>query len=107
MKRRRFLTALASVPILGILALAYAKWLEPSWFEVTEKDIKLRHLSRPLKLLHLSDFHASPEVSLETIEAAIELGLQQNPDFAVISGDFITWELGNEAGSPSVLRGWL
>jgi predicted MPP superfamily phosphohydrolase len=45
---------------------------------------------RPLKLLHLSDFHASWAVSLGFIEEAVDLGLQLKPDLICLTGDFIT-----------------
>ena len=104
MKRRKFLTTLASVPVLGVLVVFYIKWLEPNWLEVTEKDISVRHLSHPLRLLHLSDFHVSPEVSLEAINEAIDLGLKQNPDLIVITGDFFTWEVEDELAYSEILK---
>jgi predicted MPP superfamily phosphohydrolase len=45
---------------------------------------------QPLKLLHLSDFHASWAVSLGFIAEAVEVGLQLKPDLICITGDFIT-----------------
>jgi len=44
----------------------------------------------PLKLLHLSDFHASWAVSLGFIDKAVQLGLQLKPDLICLTGDFIT-----------------
>lgn len=45
---------------------------------------------RPLKLLHISDLHASNCVSLDFIERGIDLGLSLEPDFICVTGDFIT-----------------
>ena len=101
--RRKFLASLATLPAIGLPSGTYMKWLEPNWFELTEKVVNLRYLTQPLKLLHLSDFHASPVVSLETIEEAIDLGLDQNPDFAVLTGDYITWELEDETAYIKIL----
>ncbi len=87
--RRVFLissgTAAAAVP-------TYAKLCEPSWLEVTEKTVPLPadKLKRPLRLLHLSDLHASPSVSFSLIREAIELGLARKPDLICLTGDYIT-----------------
>jgi uncharacterized protein len=43
-----------------------------------------------IRILQLSDLHASWEVPLDFIDAAIELGLKQKPDVICITGDFIT-----------------
>ncbi|SVD39559.1 uncharacterized protein METZ01_LOCUS392413, partial [marine metagenome] len=45
----------------------------------------------------MSDLHASDVVSYEFIEEAVDLGLAESPDIAFLTGDFITWELENEA----------
>jgi predicted MPP superfamily phosphohydrolase len=44
----------------------------------------------PVRILHMSDFHASPAVSLEQIEEAVELGVSLKPDLVCLTGDFIT-----------------
>jgi len=87
--RRAFLisstAAAAAVP-------AYAKLYEPGWLEVTEKSVPLPadKLKRPLRLLHLSDLHASPSVPFSLIREAIELGLARKPDLVCLTGDYIT-----------------
>ena len=45
---------------------------------------------RPLRLLHLSDLHASWAISLEFSQEAINLGLREKPDLICVTGDFIT-----------------
>lgn len=88
-RRRTFLissiTGLAAIP-------GYSRFLEPGWLEVTEKRVPLGRvrLRREVRVLHLSDLHASDTVPYELIERAIELGLEQRPDFACLTGDFIT-----------------
>lgn len=69
---------------------AYMRWLEPYWFETTQKELKLRNLHEPVRLLHLSDFHVTSESDLGALEIAIEIGLKEKPDLAVITGDFFT-----------------
>jgi hypothetical protein len=43
-----------------------------------------------LRLLHLSDMHQSPQVSLDFIGKAIDRGLAQKPDLICVTGDFVT-----------------
>ena len=77
---------------------------EPDWFEVTHKTVRLRGLKRPIKLVHLSDFHASEDVPYELIEKAIDLALEQNADLACLTGDFITSTLENPARYQGILK---
>lgn len=101
--RRTFLissiTGLAAIP-------GYSRFLEPGWFEVTEKRVPLERvrLRREVRLLHLSDLHASDSVPYELIERAIELGLEQRPDLACLTGDFITRAIPSPAEYTRVLR---
>jgi len=44
----------------------------------------------PLKVLQLSDLHASKFVSLDFIAKAVQLGLSLKPDLVLLTGDFIT-----------------
>jgi predicted MPP superfamily phosphohydrolase len=89
LSRRRFLACLGA----GGLGLAgYSGLVEPFRLRVGRHEFKTRAPApdRPLKLLHLSDLHASWAVSLGFIEEAVELGLQLKPDLICITGDFIT-----------------
>ena len=43
-----------------------------------------------VRILHLSDLHASETVPFSLIERAISLGLEGRPDLAFLTGDFIT-----------------
>jgi len=101
--RRTFLvssiTGLAAIP-------GYSRFLEPGWFEVTEKRVPLKGapLRREVRVLHLSDLHASDAVPYELIERAIELGLEQRPDFACLTGDFITRAIPSADEYTRVLR---
>jgi predicted MPP superfamily phosphohydrolase len=87
--RRKFLAgAVAS----GVGAFAYAKWIEPRWLTIGRHNVALGPAgSAPIRLLQLSDFHASEEVSLEFISAAVKQGLALKPDLICLTGDFITW----------------
>lgn len=87
--RRQFL-ACAGAGGFGLAG--YAGLAEPFHLEIGRQEFKTRSPApeNPLRLLHLSDLHASWSVSLGFIEEAIELGLRLNPDLVCITGDFIT-----------------
>jgi len=81
--------------LLGAAAfgtLAYMTLVEPRWLAVERRRVALRRarLATPLRLLHLSDFHLSPYVSLSLIDQAIQLGLAEAPDLICVTGDFVT-----------------
>lgn len=70
----------------------YAFGVEPRWLEVTRHTIPTRWLASRsrLRILHLSDLHASPAVPLSRIARAFEEGLAQKPDLICLTGDYIT-----------------
>jgi hypothetical protein len=85
--RRAFVASLA----LGSVAwTGYAHGVEPTWLNVGRHDVKTTIPGPPLKLLHISDLHASWCVSLEYIQEAISCGLRLKPDLVCVTGDFIT-----------------
>lgn len=73
-------------------APAYAFGLEPNWLEVTTHRICLPHrsLGGGVRILQLSDFHASSVVPFSLIENSVELGLATKPDLICLTGDFVT-----------------
>lgn len=87
--RRKFLFGIG---VAGISFGSYAKFVEPTWLEIGRHEIKLSSRSNqtPLKILHLSDLHASFFVDLEFIAKAISLGLSLKPDLICVTGDFVT-----------------
>lgn len=89
MTRRQFLFSASGAGF----PLAYdGRFIEPNWFEVTRKPVRLtRPLQNgPFRLLHLSDLHASAAVPISTIDRAITLGLAEKPDLICLTGDYIT-----------------
>ena len=74
------------------VAAGYPCYLEPRWLEATETRVALPKAAwtAPLRILHLSDLHASPFVPLGTIEHAINIGLATRPDIVCLTGDFVT-----------------
>jgi predicted MPP superfamily phosphohydrolase len=87
--RRRFLTGSIAA---GIGVLADMRLIEPRWLSVAHVDVALPigQLTNPIKILHISDIHASSDVPAEFIRKAIELGVSHKPDIACITGDLIT-----------------
>jgi uncharacterized protein len=73
-------------------APAYAFGVEPNWLERTNVRVKLpcKSLTSGVRVLHLSDFHASPVVPFSLIENAVQLGLDTKPDVICLTGDFVT-----------------
>jgi uncharacterized protein len=101
--RRRFLTAAAVASMTTVSAGWYVRRFEPRWFELTRTTVAVPGFrpNRPsaLRLLHLSDLHASAVVPLASIAAAVQLGLASRPDLIAITGDFIT--AGDETDLPA------
>lgn len=80
-------------------AIAYASAAELRWFDVTRKRVRLSRvpLKRPVRVLHLSDLHASAVVSLDMISSAVALGMAERPDIVCLTGDFISHRDDNPA----------
>lgn len=91
--RRRFLWG---VPGGGLAALgagySYMRLWESGWLETTLRDVPLKQLGATIKILHLSDLHASRVISLAYLRRAFSLGLDLKPDVICLTGDFITWK---------------
>jgi predicted MPP superfamily phosphohydrolase len=91
--RRKFLAGLC---IAGVGGITYSRFLEPRWLGVGRATVKLRQgaVSAPIKILQLSDLHASPVVSLKFIAQAVAKGLALKPDLIFLTGDFISGKFG-------------
>lgn len=100
--RRRFL---GGVSVAAAGAFGYAHFLEAEWLQKSFVSVPLSDGTKPpLKLLHISDLHASVVVSLDYIDDAIETGLRWNPDLICITGDFITRKFESASGYQHVLE---
>jgi len=82
---------LSFIPAAGCAPL-YAFGVEPGWLERTVTQVKLpaKNLTSGVRILHLSDFHASSVVPFSLIENAVALGLEAKPDIICLTGDFVT-----------------
>ncbi len=67
------------------------RFWESGWIDIARHDIPIG-LREPLRVLHLSDLHASRVVSLGYLERVFELGLEHKPHLICLTGDFITWK---------------
>ena len=92
--RRRFIKALLVILLIAGAGFGYMKheagWLEAHSVSLPNDKFPIR---RSFRILHLSDFHFSEDVSFSLIEEAIDLGLRKKPDICFITGDFITSKL--------------
>lgn len=90
--RRTLLRAGGAVAAGSLASGSYVFGAEPNWFDLTVTTIPTRWLPRgtSLRVLHLSDFHASPAIPFSRIEHAIALGLAQKPDLICLTGDYVT-----------------
>ncbi len=93
LSRRRFLQWLGASAALSASGGVYARWIEPEWIEETHTQIRLSKtepLAAPIRVLHLSDLHASDVVSLTYLDDAVSRGLRAKPDLIALTGDFST-----------------
>ena len=83
------LAVLATV-LLGLLGLAGAT-MDPV---VTRYTLGIRGLERPLRLVHLTDIHASPlDMPAARIARIVGMANAQRPDLVVMTGDFLGGKL--------------
>jgi hypothetical protein len=89
----RLLVSLGGLAAAGFLG--YIFFVTPRRLVLERLDIALGNgrIAPPIRLLHLSDFHATTFGSLRLIERAIDVGLAEQPDLICVTGDFITWRL--------------
>jgi uncharacterized protein len=104
--RRRFLlTALSAGAAAGSVA-AYTRWFEPQHLRLSQHTVTTGRepADRPLRLLHLSDLHASREIPLDYLARVIAQGVALKPDVICVTGDFVTRREEIPSGYADVLR---
>lgn len=102
--RRWFLRVLGLGATGALGGAAYARFVEPRWLAVERHEVPLGLASgTPLRLLQLSDLHASAEVPLDFIARAVALGLAERPDLVCLTGDFVTHQFGDLQGYAKIL----
>ncbi len=81
----RVVLALAA---LGLLCIAYGRFVEPNWLEVTDTRVPTARLPaghRGVRIVHLSDIHSIETPLLEDDLPTVVAGLR--PDVIVFTGD--------------------
>lgn len=86
-KNKRKITAI--LVTVGAMLLAYARWVEPSWIEVTRHQV-IADIEQPLKILQLSDLHTYEFGARE--KRVVEIIRHEKPDVVVVSGDTVANE---------------
>lgn len=91
--RRQFLrasVAVATIPPVG--SLAYGSFLEPNRLAVRRYALAIKNLPPEfagLRIVHLSDTHYGPYVTLGQIQAAIDQANALKPDLVFLTGDYV------------------
>jgi predicted MPP superfamily phosphohydrolase len=72
--------------------VSYGYRVEPTWLELNQCLVPVAGLPPAfagLRIVQLSDFHCSRQVTPAYLSEAVELAQAQNPDLVVLTGDFI------------------
>lgn len=75
---------------LGVACMAWGRFVEPFWPEVTRTPVPCRSLApgaRPLRIVHLSDLHCDPSPRIE--DRLPDLVAAEKPDLVAFTGDAI------------------
>lgn len=90
--RRQVLVAGSATLASAAAGLGYALFVEPRWPEITRHVIPTRWLQKNarLRVLHLSDLHASAAIPLEWLREVFRLALDESPDCICLTGDYVT-----------------
>ena len=103
-KRRTFLSFSGRTAVgasLGVLA--YGAYCENKAYEVSELTLSYRGLHPDLsglRLVHITDIHAGPLISYETISSVVSRANALKPDLIVLTGDYVNH-------NPAYIRGCL
>jgi predicted MPP superfamily phosphohydrolase len=79
---RRSVLALA---VLGVGCFAYAWRIEPFWLDVTHTRVATAKLTRPIRVVQISDVHCDPDPRLE--DRLPDAIAAERPDIIVFTGD--------------------
>lgn len=94
LSRRQFLTGLAAAPLAAVSATsAYARFIEPYRYEVSETDIFLRDLPERFegfRITQLTDVHHSRIVGIDDVRRTVDLANSTKPDLIALTGDYTT-----------------
>ncbi len=90
--RRQWLGGVAGMAAACGAGLAYGVFVEPRWPELVHLEIPSKWIGsgQRLRVLHLSDLHASPAVPLEWLDAVFQTALAEQPHVICLTGDYVT-----------------
>ena len=92
--RRKFLrTSLAVAAGTAVPLAGYSQFIEPYHLTTTRLEFRIPNLPEAFdgfRICQLSDFHYGAYTGAREISAAVALANSLNPDFVVLTGDFIT-----------------
>jgi predicted MPP superfamily phosphohydrolase len=72
--------------------VSYGYRIEPTWLELNQRTIPIAGLPpafHNFRIVQLSDFHCSRQVTPSYLREAVALAQEQNSDLVVLTGDFI------------------
>ena len=93
LSRRSFLVGLGSAAVAAAGAAIYGRFGEPHWLEISRRRIRIHRgdgAAAPVRIVHLSDFHASRVVPYAFIAESVTAGIAEQPDLIALTGDFFT-----------------
>lgn len=92
--RRQWIKIAAGGGIVGALGLgSYTYWIEPHWLQFVTRDLLIAGLPAALdgkRLIQVSDIHVGPVVDDSYVIRAFQAVADWEPDFIVLTGDFIS-----------------
>lgn len=94
LSRRQFLAGVAAAPLVAVSATsAYARFIEPYRYEVSETDVFLRDLPERFegfRITQLTDVHHSRLVGIDEVRRTVDLANMTKPDLIALTGDYTT-----------------
>jgi hypothetical protein len=81
----------------GLVCMAYGRFIEPTWLEVTRTELEMKDLpagAAPIRIVHLTDTHCERSALLEP--HLPDVVAKEQPDLVVFTGDAVTGRGGLE-----------
>ncbi len=91
--RRLIVGGAGALAGLGAALLAYARYVEPFRWDITEIELAIAGLDPAFdgyRIAHLSDFHVDSVTTYERLYEVATIANEWNPDLYALTGDFVT-----------------